>query len=102
MAAEGATFQDMGHYAVGVVPGDGIFTTWSYRAGAGRAEACLLNAQPITAAVARLWGVVAEVVPNRQAPGRAQELARQYLKAPEAARRNTRIHFKKECDVTSP
>ncbi len=38
VAAEGATFQDVGHFAVGVVPGDGIFTTWSYRAGAGRAE----------------------------------------------------------------
>src|SRR6202035_5659749 len=39
VAAEGATFQDVGHFAVGVTPGDGIFTTWSYRAGAGRAEA---------------------------------------------------------------
>jgi hypothetical protein len=37
--------------------------------------------------------VVAEVVPNGQALARAQELARQYLKAPEVARRNTRIHF---------
>src|ERR1700694_2627734 len=83
VAAEGASFQDMGHYAAGVVPGDGIFTTWSYRAGAGRAEAFLLNAQPITAAVAREWGVVAEVVPNGQTLGRAQELARLYLKAPE-------------------
>jgi enoyl-CoA hydratase/carnithine racemase len=41
VAAEGATFQDVGHYAAGVTPGDGIFTTWSYRAGAGRAEAFL-------------------------------------------------------------
>ena len=93
VAAEGATFQDMGHYAAGVVPGDGIFTTWSYRAGPGRAEAFLLNAQTITASVARDWGVVAEVVPNGQALARAQALARQYLKAPEVARRNTRIHF---------
>ncbi|OXC73425.1 enoyl-CoA hydratase/isomerase family protein [Caballeronia sordidicola] len=93
VAAEGATFQDMGHYAAGVVPGDGIFTTWSYRAGAGRAEAFLLNAHPITAAVAREWGVVAEVVPNGQTLSRAQELARQYLKAPEVTRRNTRVHF---------
>ena len=93
VAAEGATFQDMGHYAAGVVPGDGIFTTWSYRAGAGRAEAFLLNAEPIAATVAREWGVVAEVVPNGQALARAQELARRYLKAPEVARRNTRIHF---------
>jgi enoyl-CoA hydratase/carnithine racemase len=93
VAAQGATFHDMGHYAAGVVPGDGIFTTWSYRAGAGRAEAFLLNAQPITAAVAREWGVVAEVVPDGGALRRAQELARQYLKAPEVGRRNTRIHF---------
>ena len=32
VAGEGATFQDVAHYAVGVAPGDGIFTTWSYRA----------------------------------------------------------------------
>src|ERR1700728_1852873 len=93
VAAEGSTFQDVGHFAVGVVPGDGIFTTWSYRAGAGRAEAFLLNPQPITAATAHQWGVVAEVVPNGQAPSRARELAAQYLKAPELTRRNTRVHF---------
>jgi enoyl-CoA hydratase/carnithine racemase len=93
VAAEGATFHDAPHFAGGIVPGDGIFTAWSYRAGAGRAEAFLLNPQPITAAVARDWGVVAEVVPNGKALGRAQELARQYLKAPEVTRRNTRVHF---------
>ena len=49
VAGEGATFQDVGHFAVGVTPGDGIFTTWSYRAGAGRAEAFLLNPQPLPA-----------------------------------------------------
>jgi hypothetical protein len=32
-------------------------------------------------------------VPNGTALSRAQELARQYLKAPEVTRRNTRIHF---------
>ena len=93
VAGEGATFNDMGHYAAGVVPGDGIFTTWSYRAGAGRAELFLLNAQTITAAVAHEWGVVAEVVPNGQAVRRAKELAKQYLKAPDVTRRNTRVHF---------
>src|ERR1700694_4455755 len=83
VAAEGATFQDVGHFAVGVTPGDGIFTTWSYRAGPGRAEAFLLNPQPLTARIAHEWGVVAEVVPNGEALSRAQELARLYLKAPE-------------------
>src|ERR1700693_223991 len=102
VAGEGATFHDVAHFAGGIVPGDGIFTVWSYRAGAGRAEAFLLNPQPLTAAVAQQWGVVAEVVPNGRALSRARELARQYLKAPELIRRNTRIHFiqpLKECIV---
>src|SRR6201993_3862273 len=93
VAAEGATFQDIGHFAAGVVPGDGIFTTWSYRAGPGRAEAFLLNPQPLPAAIAREWGVVAEVVPDGKALSRARELAELYLKAPEVTRRNTRVHF---------
>jgi len=93
VASEGATFHDVPHFAGGIVPGDGIFTTWSYRAGAGRAEAFLLNPEPLAASVAHQWGVVAEVVPNGKALGRAQELAEQYLKVPEVTRRNTRIHF---------
>jgi enoyl-CoA hydratase/carnithine racemase len=93
VASEGATFVDLPHFAGGIVPGDGIFTTWSYRAGAGRAEAFLLNPQPLTARMAHEWGVVAEVVANGKALARAQELARLYLKAPEVTRRNTRIHF---------
>jgi enoyl-CoA hydratase/carnithine racemase len=93
IAGEGASFNDLPHFAGGIVPGDGIFTTWSYRAGAGRAEAFLLNPQPITAKTAQEWGVVAEVVPNGQAVARARELAALYLKAPEVTRRNTRAHF---------
>ena len=45
VAAEGATFHDIPHFAGGIVPGDGIFTTWSCRTGAGRAEEFLLNPQ---------------------------------------------------------
>lgn len=93
VAAEGASFHDVPHFAGGIVPGDGIFTAWSYRAGAGRAEAFLLNPQPLTARTAYEWGVVAEIVPNGRALGRAQELASLYLKAPEVTRRNTRVHF---------
>src|SRR6202142_4067789 len=93
VAAESATFQDVAHFAAGVAPGDGIFTAWSYRAGAGRAEAFLLNPQPLPARTAYEWGVVAEVVPNGSALSRARELAELYLKAPEVTRRNTRVHF---------
>src|SRR5205807_1482023 len=93
VAAEGATFHDAPHFAGGIVPGDGIFTTWSYRAGAGRTEAFLLNPQPLSARTVYEWGVVAEVVPNGKALSRARELADLYLKAPEVTRRNTRVHF---------
>jgi len=93
VAGEGATFNDVPHFAGGIVPGDGIFTTWSYRAGAGRAEAFLLNPHPITAQTAYEWGVVAEVVADGQALARSRELAALYLKAPEVTRRNTRAHF---------
>src|SRR5205823_6292516 len=93
VAADGATFQDVAHFAGGIVPGDGIFTTWSYRAGAGRAEAFLLNPQPLTARTAHEWGVVSELVPNGKALSRARELAELYLRAPEVTRRNTRMHF---------
>src|SRR6266446_2605114 len=93
VAAEGSTFQDVGHFAAGVVPGDGIFTAWSYRGGAGRAKEFLLKPQPLPARTAYEWGVVAEVVPNGKALSRARELAALYLKAPEVTRRDTRIHF---------
>jgi enoyl-CoA hydratase/carnithine racemase len=93
VAAEGATFHDIPHFAGGIVPGDGIFTTWSYRAGAGRAEAFLLNPLPLAARTAHEWGVVAEVVPDGKTLSRARELAELYLKAPEVTRRNTRVHF---------
>ena len=93
VAAEGATFHDVPHFAGGIVPGDGIFTAWSYRAGAGRAEAFLLNPQPLSARTAQAWGVVAEVVPNGKSLARARELAALYLKVPEVTRRNTRVHF---------
>ena len=92
VAGEGATFNDVPHFAGGIVPGDGIFTTWSYRAGAGRAEAFLLNPRPLSARTAYEWGVVAELVANGKALVRARELAAVYLKAPEVTRRNTRAH----------
>src|SRR5258706_10608219 len=93
VASEDATFHDVPHFAGGIVPGDGIFTTWSYRAGAGRAEAFLLNPHPLTAQTAHECGVVAEVVPNGKALSRAQELGEEDLKGPEGTRRNTPIQF---------
>src|SRR6202047_784492 len=93
VAGEGATFHDVPHFAGGIVAGDGIFPAWSYRAGAGRAEAFLLTPQPLAAQTAHEWGVIAEGEPNGKALPRARELAKLYLKAPEVTRRNKRVHF---------
>ena len=93
VAGEGATFNDLPHFAAGIVPGDGIFTAWSYRAGAGRAEAFLLQPKPLSARTAYDWGVVTEIVRDGEALSRAIELAYSYLKVPEVTRRNTRVHF---------
>ena len=93
IAGQGATFNDAPHFAGGIVPADGIFTTWSYWAGPGRAQAWLLSPKPISAETAKEWGVVAEVTPKLGAVARARALAADYLKAPELTRRNTRIHF---------
>src|SRR5437870_10331023 len=75
VAGRSAKFHDTPHFAGGIVPGDGIFTTWSYRAGAGRAEAFLRNRQPLCAGEAYEWGVVAEIVDDGNALARARELA---------------------------
>ena len=93
VAGSGATFHDVPHFAGGIVPGDGIFTAWSYRAGAGRAEAFLLDPKPISAKTAQDWGVVSEVVADGRATARSFEIASAYLTGPEVTRRNTRIHF---------
>src|SRR5438552_11844654 len=93
VAAEGATFNDVAHFAGGIVPGDGIFTTWSYRAGPARAEAFLLNPHPLTARTAHEWGVVAEVVPDGKALSRARELAELFLMSPDVTGRNKREQF---------
>jgi enoyl-CoA hydratase/carnithine racemase len=93
IAAEGATFNDAPHFAGGIVPGDGIFTTWSYYIGPGRAQAWLLNPRPMPAREAAALGVVAEVVPNGQAIGRARAIAESWLGKTDVTLRNTRLHF---------
>jgi enoyl-CoA hydratase/carnithine racemase len=93
IAGEGASFNDVPHFKGGIVPGDGLFTLWSYYVGAGRAQAMLLDPQPLDASTAKQWGVVSEIVPAGQAVSRAREVAATWLTKPEATRRFTRLHF---------
>jgi enoyl-CoA hydratase/carnithine racemase len=93
VAGEGASFNDLPHFKGGIVPGDGVFTLWSYYIGPGRAQAMLLNPQPISAGTAKEWGVVSEITPPGQAVARAKELAAIWLEKPDVTRRFTRVHF---------
>ncbi|HLL01723.1 MAG TPA: enoyl-CoA hydratase/isomerase family protein [Myxococcaceae bacterium] len=93
VAGEGATFNDLPHFAGGIIPGDGVFTLWSYFIGPGRAQAMLLDPKPMSARDAQALGVVTEVVQNGGALARAREIAGSYLAKTDVTRRNTRIHF---------
>lgn len=93
VAGEGATFNDLPHFAGGIIPGDGVFTLWSYFIGPGRAQAMLLDPKSLSARDAQSLGVVTEVVPNGGALARAREIAQRYLEKTDVTRRNTRIHF---------
>ena len=93
VAGQDASFHDLPHILGGIVPGDGIYTVWSYFAGAGRAQRFLLEPQPIPARMAQTWGVVSEIVPDGTALDRARALAQSWLSKPELTLRNTRIHF---------
>src|SRR6266478_3023607 len=93
IAGKSASFNDAPHFKGGIVPGDGVFTLWSYYIGPGRAQAMLLSPQPMSARQAKDLGVVAEMVPRGRALARAKEIAKSLLAKPEVTRRNTRIHF---------
>lgn len=93
VAAEDATFMDAPHFAGNIVPGDGIFTTWSYVAGPNRAQAFLLLPKPLSAKEAQSWGVVSEIVPQAKLLARADEIAKEWNKKGELTLRHTRRHF---------
>ncbi len=79
LAAEGAYFQDAPHPAFGIVPGDGLHVVWPEVIGEIRGRYFLLSGQKLTAAEAKGYGAVNEVVNREALLPRAWELAR-YLK----------------------
>lgn len=93
VAAEDASFMDAPHFNGNIVPGDGIFTTWSYVAGPNRAQGFLLLPKAISAETAKEWGVVNEIVPRRNLLKRSNEIAADWSKKSDLALRHTRLHF---------
>jgi enoyl-CoA hydratase/carnithine racemase len=90
LAAEHASFQDSGHFVMGLVPGDGMHVVMPALLGINRARYFLLTGQVIGALEAKTIGVVNEVLPAHTLLPRAWELAREINQRPEWVRRYTR------------
>jgi enoyl-CoA hydratase/carnithine racemase len=94
LASDNAYFQDFPHLTFGIVPGDGIQTTWTRAIGDYRAKYFLYTQQTLSAQEAHTLGVVAEVLPTPEAlHQRALALAEKMLTIPELTRRHMRAMF---------
>jgi enoyl-CoA hydratase/carnithine racemase len=91
IATEGAYFQDTPHPAFGIVPGDGLHIVWPEVIGEIRGRYFLLSGQKLSAAEAKEFGAVNEVVPSKALLPRAWELARHMTKQSPLTLRYTRM-----------
>ena len=91
IAAEDAYFQDAPHPAFGIVPGDGLHIVWPEVIGEIRGRYFLLSGQKLSAAEAKEYGAVNEVVSRGTLLPRAWELARYMKKQNPLTLRYTRM-----------
>src|SRR5205085_9593438 len=91
IAAEGAYFQDAPHPAFGIVPGDGVHIVWPEVIGEIRGRYFLLSGQKLSAAEAKEYGAVNEVVSREALLPRAWELGRHMKKQNPRTLRYTRM-----------
>jgi enoyl-CoA hydratase/carnithine racemase len=82
LASENAEFQDLPHFPMGLVPGDGVHAVYPLLLGLNRGRYFLFMGQKIAAREAREMGLVAEVLPRDQLLTRAWELARKIADKP--------------------
>src|SRR6201981_4034771 len=91
LAAEGTYFQDAPHPAFGIVPGDGLHILWPEVIGEIRGRYFLLSGEKLSAAQAKEYGAVNEVVSREALLPRAWELARHLKKQSPLTLRYTRM-----------
>jgi enoyl-CoA hydratase/carnithine racemase len=83
IASETAEFSDFPHLTFGINPGDGLHIVWEEALGLNRARYYALTQGTFTAAQAKEWGAVGEVLPQDQVLARAQELAESLAARPQ-------------------
>src|ERR1700745_4252504 len=91
IATEDAYFEDAPHPAFGIVPGDGLHILWPEVIGEIRGRYFLLSGQSLSAAEAKAYGAVNEVVAGDALLPRAWELARHMNKQNPLTLRYTRM-----------
>jgi enoyl-CoA hydratase/carnithine racemase len=91
LAAEGATFQDSGHFVNGLIPGDGMHIVYPLLLGLNRGRYFLLTGQSLSAEEAQELGLVNEVLPKEDLLPRAWELAEQLSQQPPLVLRYSRV-----------
>lgn len=90
LASDDCVIEDAGHFESGLVPGDGVNLVYPALMGMNRARYFLLTSQSLSAAEAKDWGLVNEVLPKAELLPRAWELARRLAAHHDMHLRNTR------------
>ena len=91
IATPDTVFQDKPHFAIGIVPGDGIHSLWPEVIGSIRGRTFVLTQQTIDAEEAKALGVISEILPRERLLHRAREIARRIAKLPPLTASYTRV-----------
>ncbi len=82
LASDTAEFQDLPHFASGLVPGDGVHVIFPLLLGFNRGRYFLLTGEKIPASEAKTLGLIGEVLPREKLLPRAWEIARAIISKP--------------------
>jgi enoyl-CoA hydratase/carnithine racemase len=96
IASETTTFSDFPHVTYGLVPGDGIHVVWEETLGLNRARHLIMTQGSFTAAEAKLWGAVAEVLPQERVLPRALEIAEGIAKRAQLLNRYVAVAIRRQ------